>query len=130
MEYYNDRASEAISRHLHNSGKHISFEQVEDPFYVLIHLSELNDNYWKTNFPGTVARTFWEIETIKERFPHLIHEAWPPETILLGTPRDKIILVCGCYYHDCVDRQTRALRQSGRKAYISHEGTPSLFLMD
>ena len=125
-----DKRSQALKRTYREDGRYVSHKQVEDPFYVVVHLDLLNHHYWREYFPETVARTLREVAEIKRKFPYLDYDIWPPVNIHPRTPLDMTILVCGCYDLDCVERQRGALITSGRNAYISDEGTPALFRVD
>ncbi len=125
-----DRDSDWLKNYYRRKGRYVSARDHDSPFFIIVHLKELDGQFWREYFPETVARTLREIQGIKSKFPHLDYDLWPPEEIYPETPKDRTILVCGCFDRDCVEKQRRALIRSGRKAHISDEGTPALFLID
>lgn len=125
-----DKRSQAMKEVYRERGRYVSHKQVENPFYVIVHLDLLNIPYYKEHFPETVARTLREVAEIKRKFPHVEYDIWPPREIHPNTPLDRTILVCGCFDRDCVEKQRDALIKSGRRANISDEGTPTLFKVD
>lgn len=108
-------------------GRYRHASEFVNPFFVIMH--EFNaDEYYQhyihgRNYPNLFQRQRDEIADIKRTYDFLSHNLFPPTKILPATPKNRAILVCGCFDMDCVEGQRDSLMRNGFEAYISFEGT-------
>ncbi len=96
--------------------------EFDNPFFVLVHTQGKRDCDDTLN-KDLLDRILREISEIREKYDFVEMNEWPPQTIPLGLPRDRPILVCGFFGSQCVRDQRDSLKSNGYEAYISKEGT-------